>query len=41
MSAFLNYVAKDRLGYPEKSDLQFELDFADESHTLKVTKLEQ
>lgn len=39
MSAFLNYVAKSRLGYAEDQDLQFELDFADNSRTLKVTKL--
>lgn len=38
-SAFLNYIAKTRMGYEEKQDLQFELDFADESHTLKITKL--
>jgi hypothetical protein len=39
LSAFLNYVAKSRLGYEVKQDLQFELDFSDNSHTLKVIKL--
>lgn len=39
MSAILNNIAKTRLGYEEKQDLQFEMDFGDEAHTLKVTKL--
>ena len=39
LSAFLNYIAKSRLGYEADQNLQFEIDFADNSHTLKVTKL--
>lgn len=39
MSAFLKYVASSRLGYPSEADLQFELDFSDKKHILKVTKL--
>lgn len=38
-SAFLNYLAKTRMGYEDKQDLQFELDFTDKTRTLKVTKL--
>lgn len=39
LSAFLNYVAKSRMGYKPEQDLQFELDFSDKSRTLKITKL--
>lgn len=38
-AAFLNYVAKTRMGYEDDQDLQFELDFTDQTRTLKVTKL--
>lgn len=39
MSAFLKYVSTTRLGYQPADDLQFELDFTDNKHTLKVTIL--
>lgn len=39
MSAFLKYVASDRLKYSAEDDLQFELDFSDEKRVLKVKKL--
>lgn len=39
MSAFLNYVSKSRLGFPDDANLQFELDFTDAKHELKITKL--
>lgn len=39
ISSVLNSLAKTEMGYDKDGDLQFELDFADESHTLKVTKL--
>lgn len=38
-SAFLKYVSCDRLNFKPEEDLQFELDFADNKHELKVTKL--
>ena len=40
MSAFLHYIASSRLGYAASTDLQFELDFADEKRNIKVTVLE-
>lgn len=39
ISAFMKYVTTSRLGYNADTDLQFELDFADKKHNLKVTKL--
>lgn len=39
MSAFLKYITVSRLGYEPEDNLQFELDFADEKRTLKITKL--
>lgn len=39
ISAFLHYIASSRLGYDSKDDLQFELDFTDKEHKLKVTKI--
>lgn len=39
MSAFLKYVTVSRLGFPSEDDLQFELDFKDRKHQLKITKL--
>jgi hypothetical protein len=39
MSAFLKYIATSRLQYPMEDDLQFELDFKDKKHELKITKL--
>ncbi len=40
ISAFLYYIAGNRLGYDAKQDLQFELDFDDPERVLKITKLE-
>lgn len=37
-SAFLYYLASNNFGYTPKDELQFELDFTDDSHTLKITK---
>lgn len=39
ISAILNNIAKTRMDYEETQDLQFELDFTDDTHTLKITKL--
>lgn len=41
ISAFLYFVAGSRLGYKTGKDmeLQFEMDFDDETHTLKITEL--
>ena len=39
MSAFLKYIAVSRFGYEAEDDLQFELDFTDKKHVIKVTKL--
>lgn len=39
MSAFLHYLASSRFGYDSTDDLQFEMDFADQSRTLKISKL--
>lgn len=39
ISAFLKYVASSRLGYSPDEDLQFELDFSDSKHELKVTRI--
>lgn len=39
ISAFLMYISNSRLGYTDDTALQFEIDFADEKHVLKVTAL--
>jgi hypothetical protein len=39
MAAFLKYISSTRLGYKDDAHLQFELNFTDESHILKVTEL--
>lgn len=39
ISAFLKYVTSERLGYKPEDDLQFELDFSNNKHELKVTIL--
>lgn len=41
ISAFLYFLAGSRLGYKTGKDikLQFELDFDDETHTLKISEL--
>jgi hypothetical protein len=39
ISAILNNIAKTRMDYEETQDLQFELDFTDDTRTLKITKL--
>lgn len=39
ISAFLKYITASRLKYNADDDLQFELDFSDEKHILKVTRL--
>jgi hypothetical protein len=39
ISSVLNNLAKTQYGFQEQDDLQFELDFSDETHMLKVTKL--
>lgn len=39
ISAFLHYIAVERMGYESTDSLQFELDFSDPKHVLKVTKL--
>lgn len=39
ISAFLKYIACSRLGYDPTADIQFELDFTDEGHNIKITPL--
>src|ERR1700752_83094 len=39
ISSYLKGIASTRLGYEYDTDLQFELDFADEKHILKITEL--
>lgn len=41
ISAFLYFVAGSRLGYKTGTDmnLQFEMDFDDETHTLRISEL--
>lgn len=41
ISAFLKYVASGRLGLPADADLQFEMDFEDEAHELKIEILQR
>lgn len=40
ISAFLYYLAGTRLGYDGKQSLEFELDFDNPEHELKITKLD-
>lgn len=39
ISAFLYYVAGSRLGYADSKELQFEMDFDDPKHELKITPI--
>lgn len=39
ISSFLKYVSSSRLEFDPNTDLQFELDFSDDKHELKITKL--
>lgn len=39
ISAFMKYVSSSRLGYDPEATLQFELDFSDDKHILKITVL--
>jgi hypothetical protein len=38
ISTYLKGVCSTRLGYTAEEDLQFELDFANEKHELKITR---
>jgi hypothetical protein len=39
ISAFLKYITVSRLNYTSDEDLQFELDFSDKEHKLKITTI--
>lgn len=41
MSAFLHYISCSRMGFESTDNLKFELDFDDETHKLKIWKIEE